>query len=106
MKSNFEAVQKEFDRSEKKNNLKADVKKSDLKNLHQETEIIENKIFELKASKKSESQQMKLFIERKKNLQEKINNLHREHKKDMPAIDSLLVKKERNLSNINSIILE
>ena len=102
MKSNFEAVQKEFDQSEKKNNLKADVKKSDLKNLHQETEIIENKIFELKASKKSESQQMKLFIERKKNLQKNMNDLHREHKKDMPVIDSLLVKKERNLSNINS----
>ena len=62
----------------------------------------DNKIFELKTLKKSETHQLKIYKDRKSSLVKKIDTLNREHKKDVPVIDDLLSKKEKTLSNVDS----
>ena len=44
---------------------------------------------------------MKIYKDRKNSLVKKIDTLNHEHKKDVPAIDDLLSKKEKTLSNID-----
>ena len=101
MNENFHILERESDK--KINNfIKKDVNENELKNILKELDDNDNKIFELKTLKKSETHQLKIYKDRKSSLVKKIDTLNREHKKDVPVIDDLLSKKEKTLSNVDS----
>ena len=101
MNENFNILERESEQKNKQLYAKKDANENELKNILLELDDNENKSFELKILKKTETHQLKIYEERKRSIIKKIDILNREHKKEFPFIDDLLSKKEKILSNID-----
>ena len=90
MNENFHILERESEQKNKQLHIKKDVKENELQNILNELDDNDNKIFELKTLKKSETRQLKIYKNRKSSLVKKIETLNREHKKDVPFLDEVL----------------
>ena len=73
MKENFHILHKESEQKNKQLHIKKDVKENELQNTLQELDDNDNKIFELKTLKKSETHQLKIYKDRQSSLVKKID---------------------------------